>query len=204
MLEMLQEVYQGARIELNYETEFQLLIAVLLSAQATDIGVNKATKGLFSEVSDPQQMIDFGEKDLKNAIKSIGLYHTKAKNVMKLSHILQEEYQGLVPRTRVGLEALPGVGRKTANVVLNELFGHATIAVDTHIFRVCNRSGLAKGETPLKVELCLLKVVPEAYKKDLHQWLIQLGRYTCVARKPKCSQCPIAELCEFPDKVYEA
>ena len=204
ILKILETTYQGARIELHYETGFQLLIAVLLSAQATDIGVNKATKNLFLDVKTPQQMIAYGEAGLKNAIKSIGLYHTKAKNVMKLSYLLLDKHEGQVPKTRSDLEALPGVGRKTANVVLNELFGQATIAVDTHIFRVCNRSGLAKGETPLKVEQRLLKVVPKAFKKDLHQWLIQLGRYTCVARRPKCSACPIAELCEFSDKVYES
>lgn len=201
ILEKLSQVYQGAKIELHYQTPFQLVVAVLLSAQATDIGVNKATKELFEKVKTPQDMIELGAEKLSEHIKTIGLYNAKTKHVMALSHKLMDEFDGEVPDRREALQSLPGVGRKTANVVLNELFGQPTIAVDTHIFRVSNRSRLARGKTPEEVELKLLRSVPSKYKHPLHQWLIQLGRYTCVARKPKCGECPISNLCEYPDKV---
>lgn len=194
--------YQGARIELDHETTFQLLIAVLLSAQATDVGVNKATKALFEKVKEARDMVELTEEELIGYIRTIGLYRNKAKNVMLLSHILIDKYRGKVPKSRRALESLPGVGRKTANVVLNEAFGKPTIAVDTHIFRVCNRSGVAPGKTPDDVERRLLRYVPMKYKRPIHQWLIQLGRYTCVARKPKCQECPIYEWCEYPEKVH--
>ena len=194
--------YQGARIELDHETTFQLLIAVLLSAQATDVGVNKATKALFEKIKEARDMVELTEEELIGYIRTIGLYRNKAKNVMLLSHILIDKYQGKVPKSRRALESLPGVGRKTANVVLNEAFGKPTIAVDTHIFRVCNRSGVAPGKTPDDVEKRLLRYVPMKYKRPIHQWLIQLGRYTCVARKPKCQECPIYEWCEYPEKVH--
>lgn len=202
ILDVLSKHYSGARIELNYQTDFQLLIAVLLSAQATDIGVNKATKDLFDKVSSAEEMLKLTQDELIGYIKTIGLYRNKAKNVLALSQILVDQYEGRVPRGRKALESLPGVGRKTANVVLNEAFGKPTIAVDTHIFRVCNRTLLAKSDTPEGVEQRLLRLVPMVYKKDLHQWLIQLGRYTCVARRPKCADCPIVDLCEYPDKNY--
>lgn len=198
--QVLSHHYQGAKIELDHDTPYQLLIAVLLSAQSTDIGVNKATKALFEVVKEPEDMLKLTEDALMNHIRTIGLYRNKAKNVMALSAILMDKYQGRVPKTRHALESLPGVGRKTANVVLNEAFGKPTIAVDTHIFRVCNRTGVAKGGSPEAVEKKLLRCVPMWCKRQLHQWLIQLGRYTCVARKPKCSQCPIKGLCEFPQR----
>lgn len=200
ILEKLSKCYQDARIELHYQTPFQLLIAVLLSAQATDISVNKVTKDLFVEMKESKDVLNMEKGQLVLYIKSIGLYNAKANNIIALSQILEEKYKGGVPKTRQALMELPGVGRKTANVVLNELYGKPTIAVDTHIFRVCNRSGLAKGKTPLEVELRLIKFVPSKYKHQLHQWLIQLGRYTCVARKPKCQNCIIRDLCEYPDK----
>ena len=203
ILDILSDFYKDARIELFYENHFHLLVAVLLSAQATDIGVNKATGPLFEVVKSPEQMLELGIERLKSYIKQIGLYHTKAKHVMALSEILVSQHHGQVPDNRAALESLPGVGRKTANVVLNELFGHPVIAVDTHIFRVCNRSKLAIGKSPEAVETQLEKVVPSRYKRPLHQWLIQLGRYTCVARKPKCQQCPIRALCEFKEKQYD-
>lgn len=202
ILKVLAEHFRHAKIELNYQTDFQLLIAVLLSAQATDIGVNKATKALFEKVTSAEEMLRLTDAELIGYIKTIGLYRNKAKNVLALSRILVDQYDGKVPKSRRALESLPGVGRKTANVVLNEAFGKPTIAVDTHIFRVCNRSLLAKSNTPEGVERRLLRVVPMVFKKDLHQWLIQLGRYTCVARRPKCFACPIQDLCEFPDKHY--
>lgn len=203
ILERLSKRYAAARIELDSETTYQLLIAVVLSAQATDIGVNKATKSLFARVKEAKDMLVFGESELIEHIKTIGLYRNKAKNVMALSQRLVDEYQGQVPKTRAQLESLPGVGRKTANVVLNEAFGKPTIAVDTHIFRVSNRTGFAKAKTPLEVEKRLVRLVPMSYKKSLHQWLIQLGRYTCVARKPRCRECVIWDLCEYPDKLRD-
>ncbi len=186
--------------ELKYKTPFQLLIAVILSAQATDVSVNKATKELFLAAGTPEKMLALGVEGLKNYIKTIGLYNTKAENIIKTCRILVEKYHAKVPNDRKALESLPGVGRKTANVVLNTAFGHPTIAVDTHIFRVANRTGIAPGKTPLEVEKKLLKVVPETFKKDAHHWLILHGRYVCTARKPKCNQCPIADLCEWKEK----
>jgi endonuclease-3 len=187
--------------ELQYTNSYTLLVAVVLSAQATDIGVNKATKSLFAKVDSPQKMVDLGLDDLKQYIKTIGLFNTKAKNVIALSKILIEKYQGQIPQTREELETLPGVGRKTANVVLNVAFGQPTIAVDTHIFRVANRIGLASGKTPLAIELGLNSVIPSSYLLHVHHWLILHGRYICKAQKPLCSQCPINGLCEFPDKT---
>lgn len=188
--------------ELHYRSHFELLIAVILSAQATDVSVNKATQKLFAVANTAQAIYDLGEKHLEAYIKSIGLYKTKAKNIIQTCRILIENYQGKVPSSREALEALPGVGRKTANVVLNTAFGEATVAVDTHIFRVANRIGLAKGKTPLEVEKQLLKIIPKPYLKDAHHWLVLHGRYICTARQPKCSQCFIQDLCEYPDKVF--
>ena len=187
--------------ELEYSTPFELLVAVILSAQATDAGVNKATGPLFKIVDTPEKMVKLGQEKLTGYIKSIGLFRTKAKNVIALSQALIEQHGSQVPRDRDALEALPGVGRKTANVILNTAFGQPTIAVDTHIFRVANRTGLAPGETVRDVEDHLLKVVPPEYLHDAHHWLILHGRYTCVARKPKCPECPILELCEFREKT---
>lgn len=204
ILEILSKQYQFARIELHYQTPFQLLLAVMLSAQATDISVNKVTKHLFLEVKEPEDILEMGLASLTDAIKTIGLYNAKAKNAMGLSRKLIEQYEGKVPDTREALMSLPGVGRKTANVVLNELYGLPTIAVDTHIFRVCNRTKLAPGKTPLQVEERLDRCVPKQYKQNLHQWLIQLGRYTCVARLPKCTQCPIRDLCPFLSKNIQS
>ena len=187
--------------ELKYKTSYELLVAVTLSAQATDVSVNKATRELFKIANTPKKMLDLGLHKLKTYVKSIGLYNTKAANIIKTAKLLLEKHNGKVPRTRTELETLPGVGRKTANVVLNTAFGEATIAVDTHIFRVANRTGIAPGKTPLAVEKKLLKIVPDQYKKDAHHWLILHGRYTCIARKPKCSQCVIYEFCEYRAKV---
>ena len=187
--------------ELNWETPFELLAAVLLSAQATDVGVNKATARLFPVANTPQAILDLGLDGLKERIKTIGLYNTKAENLMKTCRILVDEYDGEGPRTRQGLEALPGVGRKTANVVLNTAFGEPTIAVDTHIFRVANRTGIAKGKNVVEVEQKLLRHVPLEFLKDAHHWLILHGRYTCLARKPRCGSCLIEDLCEYPDKI---
>ena len=187
--------------ELEYVNPYTLLVAVVLSAQATDVGVNKATGPLFRIVTTPQQMVELGEERLRGHIKTIGLFNTKAKNVIKLSEILVAQYGGEVPRDREALETLPGVGRKTANVVLNVAFGEETIAVDTHIFRVGNRTGLAPGKTPDAVEAKLLKVVPKAYRRHAHHWLILHGRYVCKARKPDCLACPVSDLCGFKDKV---
>ena len=188
------------RTELEYDTPFQLLIAVMLSAQATDASVNKATRRLFAAAPDAAAMLALGEDGLKEHIKSIGLYNTKARNILATCRVLVEEYGGAVPRERAQLEALPGVGRKTANVVLNTAFGHATIAVDTHIFRVGNRTGLAAGRTPLAVEQALLRGVPPAVRQDAHHWLILHGRYTCTARAPRCYDCVVFDLCEWRDK----
>ena len=190
--------------ELEYVNPYTLLVAVVLSAQATDVGVNKATGPLFQIVTTPQQMVELGEERLRGYIKTIGLFNTKAKNVIRLSEILVAQYGGEVPRDREALETLPGVGRKTANVVLNVAFGEETIAVDTHIFRVGNRTGLAPGKTPDAVEAKLLKVVPKAYRRHAHHWLILHGRYVCKARKPDCLVCPVSDLCGFKDKALPA
>ncbi|MFY3644862.1 endonuclease III [Achromobacter xylosoxidans] len=187
--------------ELEYDTPFQLLIAVLLSAQATDKSVNIATRKFFPQYGTPQALLALGEEGLSDYIKTIGLYRTKAKNAIATCRILIEQHGGEVPQTREALEALPGVGRKTANVVLNTAFGQPTMAVDTHIFRVSNRAGLAPGKNVLEVELKLEKFVPREYLQDAHHWLILHGRYVCVARKPKCPQCGISDLCEFKAKT---
>ncbi|ARB46335.1 endonuclease III [Alloalcanivorax xenomutans] len=184
--------------ELNYNTPFELLVAVVLSAQATDVGVNKATDRLFPVANTPEAILALGVDGLKEYIKTIGLFNSKANNVIKLCEQLLAFHGGEVPRDRAALEALPGVGRKTANVVLNTAFGEPTIAVDTHIFRVSNRTRIAPGKNVNEVEQRLLRVVPEEFKRDCHHWLILHGRYTCVARKPKCGECIIADLCEFP------
>ncbi len=183
--------------ELHFSNPYELLIAVLLSAQATDVGVNKATKGLFAAANNPQDMLALGVDGVKQHIKTIGLFNTKAENVIKTSQILVNKHQGQVPENREALEALPGVGRKTANVVLNTAFGWPTIAVDTHIFRVSNRMNFAPGKNVDEVEAKLLKVVPTEFKIDVHHWLILHGRYTCIARKPKCGSCLIEDLCEY-------
>jgi len=190
--------------ELEYDNIYQLLVAVVLSAQATDVGVNRATGPLFKVVKTPAQMVALGEAKLIDHIKTIGLFRTKAKNVIALSHLLLERHGGEVPRTHAELEALPGVGRKTANVVMNVAYGEATIAVDTHIFRVGNRTGLAPGKNPLQVELKLLKRVPEEYKLHAHHWLILHGRYTCKARTPLCPACVVSDLCTFKGKTVAA
>ncbi|KAG4080945.1 hypothetical protein HA402_010116 [Bradysia odoriphaga] len=187
--------------ELEYDTPFQLLIAVLLSAQATDKSVNLATRKFFPEHGTPQALLALGEERLSDYIKTIGLYRTKAKNTIATCRLLLERHQGAVPQSREELEALPGVGRKTANVVLNTAFGQAAMAVDTHIFRVSNRTGIAPGKNVLEVERKLEKHVPREYMLNAHHWLILLGRYVCVARKPKCPQCGIADLCEFKQKT---
>ncbi len=187
--------------ELEYGSPFELLVAVILSAQATDVGVNKATRRLFPVARTPAAMLALGKDTLKGYISTIGLFNTKAKNVLETCRLLLERHAGEVPREREALERLPGVGRKTANVVLNTAFGEETIAVDTHIFRVANRTGLARGDTPLAVELALLKHMPPAYRRHAHHWLILHGRYTCKARRPECPRCPIRDLCEFPDKT---
>jgi len=187
--------------ELVYATPFQLLIAVMLSAQATDKSVNLATARFFSAHGTPQGLMDMGLEQLTNAIRTIGLYKTKAKHVIQTCEILLREHAGQVPQSREALEALPGVGRKTANVVLNTAFGQPTIAVDTHIFRVANRTRLAPGKTVLEVERKLEKTTPPAYRRNAHHWLILHGRYVCIARKPRCGQCGIADLCEYPEKT---
>ncbi|TKB43150.1 endonuclease III [Thalassotalea mangrovi] len=187
--------------ELNFSSPFELLIAVLLSAQATDVGVNKATDKLFPVANTPQAILDLGLEKLKSYIKTIGLFNSKAENTIKTCQMLVDLHGGEVPEDRAALEALPGVGRKTANVVLNTAFGWPTIAVDTHIFRVSNRTKLAMGKNVDLVEQKLLKVVPEEFKVDVHHWLILHGRYTCVARKPKCGSCIIEDLCEYKDKT---
>ncbi|MEN8236511.1 MAG: endonuclease III [Pseudomonadota bacterium] len=189
------------KTELQYANPFTLLVAVVLSAQATDKGVNKATKSLFQTVDTPQKMLDLGEDQLRESIKSIGLFKTKARNIIGLSKLLLTQHNGHVPNDRVSLEALPGVGRKTANVVLNVAFGQPTMGVDTHIFRVSNRVGLSPGKTPRDVEEGLLKVIPEHWKHHAHHWLILHGRYICKAQKPLCPECPVNDLCEYPDKT---
>ena len=187
--------------ELNYQSLFELLISVILSAQATDISVNKATEKLYAIANTPEKILKLGEEKLKNYIKTIGLFNTKAKNIIKTCEILFKNHNSEVPQSREALENLPGVGRKTANVILNTAFGFDEIAVDTHIFRVSNRTGLAKGTTPLAVELILQRVVPKNFRKDAHHWLILHGRYTCTAKKPRCEQCIIRDLCEYPHKT---
>ena len=189
------------RTELSYINPFTLVVAVVLSAQATDIGVNKATKGLFRAASTPEAMIRLGESGVAEHIRTIGLWRNKAKNVIALSHMLIDAFGGEVPHTREELIRLPGVGRKTANVVLNEAFGQPTIAVDTHIFRVSNRTGLAPGKTPDQVEAILERVTPDEYRQGAHHWLILHGRYVCTARKPKCWDCPVSHLCRFRPKT---
>jgi endonuclease-3 len=188
------------KTELNYQSNFQLLIAVILSAQATDVSVNKATKALFSVAPDAKKMVALKEQKLKQYIKTIGLFNTKASNVFKTCRILCEEYGGVVPCTRAELEALPGVGRKTANVILNTAFGEPTIAVDTHIFRVSNRTKLARGKTPLQVEKNLIKRIPADFHRYAHHWLIMHGRYTCLARSPKCGECLVSDCCSWNQK----
>ncbi len=189
------------KTELEYQSTFELLIAVMLSAQATDVSVNKATRKLFPRANTPQSILNMGEDGLKRYIRTIGLYNSKAANIIKTCRILLEKHNGEVPGNRKSLEALPGVGRKTANVVLNTAFGQPTIAVDTHIFRLANRTGMARGKTPLQVELKLLKAVPKEYLHDAHHWLILHGRYTCKARKPNCTECIVRDLCSFRDKT---
>ena len=187
--------------ELHYGSPFELLVAVILSAQATDIGVNKATAGLFTAANSPRAMLALGEDRLREHVRTIGLFNTKAKNIYRTCAILVEQHGGAVPADRKALEALPGVGRKTANVILNTAFGKPTIAVDTHIFRVANRTGMAPGKNVRQVEDRLLEVTPDRFKHNAHHWLILHGRYVCRARKPDCAQCLIADLCEYNDKV---
>ena len=196
----LRERMPAPETELIYESPFELLIAVILSAQATDVSVNKATTRLFPAARTPEAILALGVEGLKPYIRTIGLYNSKAENIIKTCRILVEQHGSQVPRSRTALEALPGVGRKTANVVLNTAFGEPTIAVDTHIFRVSNRTGIAKGKTPLDVEKRLLRLVPDEFKKDAHHWLILHGRYVCKARKPACDDCPIVEWCEYTRK----
>ena len=200
MFALLSQTNPDPQTELTFHNPYTLLVAVVLSAQATDVGVNKATIGLFAEADTPEAMVALGLKQIRSHIKTIGLFNTKAKNVLALSEILIDEHGGAVPQDRDSLEALPGVGRKTANVVLNEAFGVPTIAVDTHIFRVGNRTGLAPGKTPDAVEKELLRRVPERYKKGAHHWLILHGRYICKARKPDCTSCSIEQFCMFKQK----
>ncbi len=197
----LQAANPQPRSELEYRNAFELLVAVVLSAQATDVSVNKATPALFAAAPTPQAMAALGEDGIAPHIRTIGLYRTKAKHLAALGRLLVEQHGGLVPNRREALEALPGVGRKTANVVLNVAFGQATLAVDTHIFRVANRLGLARGKTPLEVESKLMKVVPSAYLRDAHHWLILHGRYVCKARKPECWRCDLADLCAHQPKT---
>jgi endonuclease-3 len=201
MFRRLSERLPEPKTELEYVNPFTLLVAVVLSAQATDVGVNKATRALFQLVQTPAGMVELGEEKLREHIKTIGLYRTKAANVIRLSQMLIERHGGEVPRSREALEALPGVGRKTANVVLNVAFGEPTIAVDTHIFRVGNRTGLARGKTPDQVEQSLLKAVPAHWRQHAHHWLILHGRYVCKARRPDCPACVIRDLCAYPAKT---
>ena len=196
----LRELNPHPDTELHYDNPFELLVAVILSAQATDVSVNKATEKLYPVANTPDKILALGVSGLKPYIKTIGLFNNKAENIIKTCRILRYEYGGEVPRTREELERLPGVGRKTANVILNTAFGEPTIAVDTHIFRVSNRTGIAKGKTPLEVEKRLERLTPDEFKKDAHHWLILHGRYICKARKPLCGECPIVEWCEFRKK----
>lgn len=200
IFERLQAANPHPTTELKYQSAFELLIAVMLSAQATDISVNKATAKLFPIANTPEAILSLGEDKLKDAIKTIGLFNTKAANIIKTCQLLIAHYASQVPNTREALQSLPGVGRKTANVVLNTAFGQPTMAVDTHIFRVANRTGIAPAKTPLAVEQALLKNVDPMFLQDAHHWLILHGRYVCTARKPKCSQCLIADLCEYDKK----
>mgnify|MGYP001826196563 FL=1 len=200
---LLRDANPSPETELNYTSPFELLISVILSAQATDVGVNKATAHLYPVANTPQQILDLGLDRLKEYVKTIGLYNTKAQNIIKTCDILVREYGGEVPANRKALEALPGVGRKTANVVLNTAFGQPTIAVDTHIFRVANRTGIAPGKTVREVEDRLMRLVPDEFKLDAHHWLILHGRYTCIARKPRCGSCVIHDLCEYRKKTSE-
>ncbi len=200
----LAELNPSPETELLFGNAYQLVVAVALSAQATDVGVNKATRALFRDVQTPQQMLDLGEEGLRHHIKTIGLFNTKAKNVIALSQLLVDEFGGEVPSTREELVRLPGVGRKTANVVLNCWFGQETFAVDTHIFRLGNRTGLAKGKNPDQVEAKLEKRVPAPFRMGAHHWLILHGRYVCKARTPECWRCPVVDLCSFKAKVLEA
>jgi endonuclease-3 len=197
----LAEANPSPTTELESGNPFQLLVAVVLSAQATDASVNIACRPLFERIRTPRQMVDFGEDDLRDAIKTIGLFNTKAKNVIALSRALIDRFGGEVPRTREELQSLPGVGRKTANVVLNTAFGEETFAVDTHVFRVCNRTGLAPGKTVDDVEAKLEKIVPQPFRRDAHHWLILHGRYTCKARLPECWRCPVIDLCRYKPKT---
>jgi endonuclease III len=201
IFERLREANPNPTTELNYRTPFELLVAVTLSAQATDRSVNKATAQLFPVANTPQAILELGEEGLKRYIKTIGLFNTKAKNIIAACRRLIEHHAGEVPEERAALEALPGVGRKTANVVLNTAFGHPTMAVDTHIFRVANRTRIAPGKTPLEVEKKLLRFTPQEFMQDAHHWLILHGRYTCIARKPRCGSCQIEDLCEFKQKT---
>lgn len=187
--------------ELEHASPFELLVAVILSAQATDKSVNLATRELFPVANTPQKIADLGEDELRGYVQRIGLYQTKSKHIIQMCRLLLEQHDGQVPQTREALEALPGVGRKTANVILNTAFGHPTIAVDTHIFRISNRIGLAPGKDVVEVEKKLMKFVPNEFKQDAHHWLILHGRYVCIARKPKCGECGIVDLCEFKEKV---
>ncbi len=197
----LAELNPSPTTELEFTNPYTLLVAVVLSAQATDAGVNVATRPLFARVRTPSQMVELGEDRLREAIKTIGLFNTKAKNVIALSKALVDRHDSEVPKTREELEELPGVGRKTANVVLNTAFGQETFAVDTHVFRVCNRTGLAPGKTPDEVEAKLEKIVPEPFRRDAHHWLILQGRYICKARLPECWRCPVADLCRYEPKT---
>jgi endonuclease-3 len=199
----LQQADPTPTTELQFHTPFELLLAVILSAQATDRSVNKATSDLFPVANTPATILELGEQGLKSYIKSIGLFNTKAKNIIATCSLLLEHHAGQVPADRKQLEALPGVGRKTANVVLNTAFGQPTMAVDTHIFRVANRTRLAAGKTPLEVEKKLLRLIPREFLQDAHHWLILHGRYTCVARKPRCGSCIIEDLCEFKEKTSD-
>ena len=201
IFERLQAANPNPTTELNYQTPFELLVAVILSAQATDKGVNKATDRLFPVANTPRAILDLGVEGLKGYIKTIGLFNNKAKNIVETCRILIDEHDSEVPRQRKALEALPGVGRKTANVVLNTAFGEPTMAVDTHIFRVANRTRIAPGKTPLEVEKKLLRFTPAPFLQDAHHWLILHGRYTCVARKPRCGSCVIEDLCEYKEKT---
>jgi endonuclease III len=204
ILTRLRDANPHPETELEYSSPFELLVAVTLSAQATDVGVNKATRKLFPVANTPQAILDLGHEKLRDYIKTIGLFNSKAANVYKMCEILVTQHNSQVPENREALEALPGVGRKTANVVLNTAFGWPTIAVDTHIFRVSNRTKLAMGKDVVAVEQKLEKVIPKEFKVDVHHWLILHGRYTCVARKPKCGSCIIEDLCEFKDKTEDA
>jgi endonuclease-3 len=199
----LREANPEPATELQYGNPFQLLLAVILSAQSTDVGVNKATRTLFKKVRTPRAMLKLGETGLREHIKTIGLFNTKAKNIIKTCAILDARHGGKVPEERAALEALPGVGRKTANVVLNTAFGHPTIAVDTHIFRVANRTGIAPGKNVVEVEQRLLRLVPAEFRLNAHHWLILHGRYTCIARKPRCQSCVISDLCEYRHKQLD-